>query len=155
MKYVRLTLLLILVSVVSAGVGAVTPALFAAPSYARYLPTVQTEPVASVCDPSAPILDRDTGSLSVAYRDGVYYVSYQDRADGGQGYLARHEGNHLVEVEQTGSPLADVAPALVPPDTVKVGSVALVVNGPEKRWYYTKRKPGDTTGPYGIWCLRF
>ena len=89
--------------------------------------------------------------MHAAYRDGVYYVAYQDRQQGGRGHVARHEGAALVEVQ--------AAPGLAfsPPDSVKVGSVALVLDGPHKRLYYTSRAIDETPneGPYAIWCLEF
>lgn len=115
------------------------------------LPTVYGQPVASVCDGTAPLLDRDTGSLAALYQAGHWYIAYQDRAQGGRGHLAEHIGGTLVEVAQ---PVAS-APAFSPPDSVKVGSVALASDGTHGHWYYTMRKPGDTTGPYAIWCVAF
>lgn len=118
-----------------------------------FLPLAYSAPPASTCDGSAPILDQDTGSLSVVYADGHWYVAYQDRAHGGRGHLAEHIGDHLVEVA---TPVGVATPAFSPPDSVKVGSVALAVSpAGERRWYYTSRKPGDTTGPYGTWCTRW
>lgn len=124
----------------------------AAPLGRAYLPLAYSASPTSVCDGSAPILDQDTGSLSVVYQDGHWYVAYQNRARGGRGELAEHVGDHLVDVA---SPIGVAAPAFSPPDSVKVGSVALAISPTERRWYYTSRKPGDSTGPYGIWCTRW
>lgn len=134
----------ILLSLIAGQLSAAVPGL-------RFLPAVYGQPVVSVCDGSAPILDRDVGSLDAGYKDGQYFVAYQDRQQGGRGHVARHEGAGLVEVER--------APGIAfsPPDSVKVGSVALVLEGPERRLYYTSRAIDldPNVGPYAIWCVEF
>jgi len=130
--------------------------LAASALYAVHLPVVRSAPPASTCNPSAPLLDQDTGSLSAGLDlDGNYIVAYQDRAHGGQGHVARHEGDHLVDLPSPPPTIAGAAPQFSPPDSVKVGSVALVLNVSPRRLYFTQRKPGDVTGPYGIWCMEF
>ena len=126
-------------------------ALAADALHAVHLPIVARAAAPSICNPSAPLLDRDVGSLDAGYRDGIYYVAYQDRQGGGQGHVARHEGVALVEVQ--------AAPGLAfsPPDSAKVGSVALVLDGPQKRLYYTSRAldADPNVGPYALWCMEF
>ena len=148
MNYRSTPLAVLVLAILSIGLGSV---LSAAPTNRSLLPTVYGQPVASVCDGTAPLLDRDTGSLAALYQAGHWYIAYQDRAQGGRGHLAEHLGGTLVEVAQ---PVAS-APAFSPPDSVKVGSVALASDGTHGHWYYTMRKPGDTTGPYAIWCVAF
>jgi hypothetical protein len=126
-----------------------------ATSNIAYLPIARSAPPATVCNPSAPLLDQDTGSLSAGLDlDGNFIIAYQDRAHGGRGVVARHEGSHLVDVPMPPPTFAG-APEFSPPDSVKVGSVALVLNTTPRRLYFTQRKPGDVTGPYGIWCMEF
>lgn len=121
-----------------------------------HLPLVANGP-STVCDGSAPLLDQDTGNLSAMRdADGRYIVAYQDRAHGSLAHIAQHVGDHLEEVTAP-APLAPVAPAFSP-SGVKQGSLALVPSaapGGKSRLYYTQRKAGDETGPYGIWCLEF
>ena len=112
-------------------------------------------PQATICDGKAPLLDQDTGNLSAMRdADGRYIVAYQDRAHGSLAHVAQHVGDHLIEVA---APPAAIVPAFSP-DGVKQGSLALVPSsapGTKSRLYYTQRKEGDTTGPYGIWCVEF
>lgn len=128
--------------------------LYAASTYTVHVPAVYGAPVASTCDGSAPILDQDSGSLAAVYQAGHWYVAYQDRAHGGRGHLAEHVGGALVEVVKP----VGVAPSFSPPDSVKVGSVALATDGMgHGRWYYTSRVIDDTPneGPYAVWCVEF
>ena len=115
------------------------------------------EPVATVCSPSGTLLlDQDTGSLS-AMRDaeGRYIVAYQDRAHGSVAHVAQHVGDHL---EDLAAPVLLAALPAFSPTGVKQGSLALVPSampGGKSRLYYTQRKAGDDTGPYGVWCMEF
>lgn len=120
--------------------------------HSSYLPIVLGQPSAAICDASAPLLDQDTGLLSAGYRDGAYIIAYQDRAHGSLAHVVRHVGNHLED--EPVQPARQVAPMFSPPGP-KQGSLALVLNGPRPRLYYTQRKLGDTTGPYGIWCIEW
>lgn len=125
-----------------------------------FLPIARSAPPATVCNPSAPLLDQDTGSLSAGLdADGNYIIAYQDRAHGGRGVVAQHIGAGLVGLPAPALPL-DVlpAPSFSPPDSVKVGAVALVLNTTPRRLYFTQRNPYDadpSVGPYGIWCMEF
>lgn len=118
---------------------------------------VQGQPVATVCDGSAPILDQDTGSLAATRdADGRFIVAYQDRAHGSLAHVAQHVGATLEEVAAP-AVLAAALPSFSP-DGAKQGSLALVPSnmlGGKSRLYYTQRKAGDSTGPYGIWCMEF
>ena len=132
------------------------PALAATPARVSLpIAAYASQPV-SVCDGSAPILDQDTGSLSaIRDADGRYIVAYQDRAHGSVAHVAQHIGSHLEELAAPAPALA--APAFSP-DGVKQGSLALVPSatpGGTSRHYYTQRKAGDETEPYGIWCMEF
>lgn len=118
---------------------------------------VEAQMTATVCDASAPLLDQDTGSLSaIRDADGRYIIAYQDRAHGGRAHVVEHVGAHLEELDKP-PPLAHSDPSFSPPG-IKQGSLALVPsaapNG-KSRLYFTQRKAGDVTGPYGIWCLEF
>lgn len=143
----------------SFGAGVLTPALFAAPVPDVRLPIIVRAVEASVCNPSAPILDQDTGTLSAMLTpEGRYIVAYQDRAHGSLAHIAQHVGDHLVELDAP--PLAVAEPPNVEPsfspDGPKQGSLALVPGAPgQSRLYYTQRAIGDTTGPYALWCLGF
>lgn len=128
--------------------------LAASALYAVHLPVARSAPPATTCNPAAPLLDQDTGSLSAGLDlDGNYIIAYQDRVHGGRGVVAQHIGDHLVGLPMPA--LAALAPSFSPPESVKVGAVALVLNASPRRLYYTQRRPGDDTGPYGIWCLEF
>lgn len=113
-------------------------------------------PVATICDGSAPLLDQDTGSLSaIRDADGRYIIAYQDRAHGSRAVVAQHIGDHLADLAAPA--LLSIAPTFSP-SGVKQGSLALVPSatpGGRNRLYYTQRKLGDETGPYGIWCMEF
>jgi hypothetical protein len=155
-------LLIIGAALLSFGAGMFHGGAFAAPAPIAYLPIVRTAPPASTCSPSAPLLDQDTGSLSAGLdQAGNYIVAYQDRAHGGRGVVARHEGAHLIGLPAPALAQAEPAapsPQFSPPDSVKVGSVALVLNSTPRRLYFTQRNPYDadpSVGPYGIWCLEF
>ena len=121
----------------------------AASAYQAHLPIVYGQPVASICSSVVPLLDQDTGSLSVDLTDGRYTIAYQDRAHGGRAHVVAHVGDHLVEI--AAPPPSLTAPAFSPPG-VKQGSLALAG---AHRLYYTQRKIGDTTGPYALWCVDF
>lgn len=136
---------------------------------ATFLPTVlggQHVAVAddSTCSDSEPLHNRDTGLLTATYNatEDRYVVAYQDRAGGGRAHVVEHRGSRLVEVAAV-APVAPVGiehePSFSPPGP-KQGDLALVYNpnkpaGQQLRLYYTQRKIGDTTGPYGIWCKDF
>ena len=111
---------------------------------------------ATTCDGSAPILDQDTGSLSAMRdADGRYIIAYQDRAHGSRAVVAQHVGDHL---EDLAAPVSLADAPLLSPSGVKQGSLALVPSstpGGKSRLYYTQRKLGDDTGPYGVWCMEF
>ena len=145
----RLARPLILTAAILLAIGA--GRLSAAVPGLAFMPIARSAPAPSTCNASAPILDRDVGSLDAGYRAGEYYVAYQDRQAGGRGHVARHEGAGLVEVQ--------AAPGLAfsPPDSVKVGSVALVLEGPTRRLYYTSRAldAEPNVGPYALWCVEF
>ena len=121
-----------------------------------YLPIARSAPPASICDPSVPLLDQDTGSLSAGLdATGRYIIAYQDRAHGSRAHVVAHVGTHLEELPTP--PLASLT-ALAPfsPDGAKQGSLALVLTpSGANRLYYTQRKAGDLTGPYALWCLDF
>jgi hypothetical protein len=121
-----------------------------------FLPIARSAPPATTCSPTAPLLDQDTGSLSAGLdTNGNFIVAYQDRAHGGRGVVAQHIGDHLVGLPAPAPAIVGTAPQFSPPDSVKVGAVALVLNSVPRRLYFTQRRPGDLTGPYGIWCLEF
>ena len=146
----RIRLIALIAALLSFGAGAA----IGASVVTIHLPIARSAPPETVCDPAAPLLDQDTGSLSAGLdTDGNFIVAYQDRAHGGIGHVAQHVGDHLVELPAPPPTIA--APQFSPPESVKVGSVALVLNVMPRRLYFTQRKPGDTTGPYGIWCLEF
>jgi hypothetical protein len=153
-------LIVLLALLLSFAAGTLTPALFAAPAPVSYLPIVQRAVESSICNPSAPLLDQDTGWLSaILDASGRYVLAYQDRAHGSRAHIAQHVGDHLIELAAPALVTADQtspAPAFSP-DGPKQGSLALVPGAPgqKNRLYYTQRKPDDTTGPYGIWCLEF
>lgn len=155
MKSVRVPLIAIVaLAYASVALGVV----LAASSPRLFLPTVVNGAVpASICDGAAPILDQDTGSLS-AMRDatGRYIVAYQDRAHGSLVHVAQHVGGGLEELAAPPA-LLDAAPTFSPIGP-KQGSIALVAGATpndKSRLYYTQRKIGDSTGPYGVWCMEF
>ncbi len=159
----RLTRLAILLTalLLSFGAGMFHGGAFAAPAPVAYLPTVRSAPPATVCDGKAPILDQDTGSLSAGLDPaGNYIIAYQDRAHGGRGVVAQHIGAHLVGLPAPALAVVDLvtgSPQFSPPDSAKVGSVALVLNGPKPRLYYTSRAldADPNIGPYALWCMEF
>ena len=125
------------------------------------LPVVYGSPLAvsTLCDGKAPIHDRDTGDLdAVLTTDGRFILAYQDRAGGSLVHVAEHIGAGIEEVPGPVA-LALASAVSVPqfsPSGPKQGSVALVtMAGGKNRLYYTQRKPGDETGPYGIWCIQW
>lgn len=128
----------------------------------KFLPVVQGTPFAvpTTCDASAPILDQDTGALS-AEMDiaGRFIIAYQDRAHGSLIHVAQHVGAGLVDLpgptQAVSAVVGSGSPSFSPPGP-KQGPMSLVSMGNGKsRMYYTQRKSGDETGPYGIWCLEF
>lgn len=157
MMLLRIRIVALIAALLSFGAGAA----LGAGAFRVHLPIARSALPASVCSPSAPLLDQDTGSLSAGLDlDGNYIVAYQDRAHSGRGVVMQHIGARLVDVPAPS--LAALAlldalpvPQFSPPDSVKVGAVALVLNTSPRRMYFTQRRPGDTTGPYGIWCLEF
>ena len=138
-----------------------TGAAIGATLHSSYLPVVQSAPVATRCDASAPLLDQDTGLISAGQTsDGRYIVAYQDRAHGSRAHVAQHVGDHLVEVADVpaSTVFGDPGPQFSPPGP-KQGALALVMGlpGQRNRLYYTQRKEDDTPseGAYGVWCLEF
>ena len=130
----------------------------AAAAYSVHLPVVANgAPVATTCSSQGTLLlDQDTGAISATLDgNGRFLVAYQDRAHGSLIHVAQHQGDHLVELAAPPVQLADAQPQFSP-DGPKQGPMSLVSmpNG-KNRLYFTQRKLGDTTGPYGIWCLEF
>lgn len=127
-----------------------------------HMPIVNGVPlaVATVCDSSKPLLDQDTGALdAVLSQDGKFIIAYQDRAHGSLVHVVQHVGSGFQELPDPvmldAVSAIDISPQFSPPGP-KQGSVALVsMAGGKNRLYYTQRKIGDSTGPYGIWCIDF
>jgi hypothetical protein len=136
-----------------------TGAAIGAGAFTISMPIARSAPPATVCDGSAPLLDQNTGHLSAGLDlDGNFIVAYQDFDHGGIGVVAQHIGDHLVSLPAPPPTLTQIAPAFSPPDSVKIGDVALVLRTTPRRLYFTQRRPsitGATSGPYGIWCLEF
>lgn len=131
-------------------------------SHSVHIPIMYGVPyaVSTVCDSSAPIHDRDTGDLSaILTTDGRFLVSYQDRTDNLRIHVTQHVSNTLVELSPpvilSDISNADIDPQFTLPGPKQGPGVMIALSGGRNRIYYTQRRLGDTTGPYGIWCSDF
>lgn len=129
----------------------------------EFIPIVfgQQFAVSTVCDASAPLLDQDTGGLSaILDTAGRFVIAYQDRAHNSQIHIVQHVGSGVVELpgvdsSKFGPLFSQPSPQFTLPGPKQGPPFLVPLGGGKSRVYYTQRKIGDDTGPYGIWCYEF